>query len=506
VPRRHAWELTAEVPGSFLRLADLAVLLSAFWASAQLAPVLQTFLVPGGALATLIEALRVPSSLGGSDLLPYARPLAVLLIVVPVATLTMWSLGGYDALSRQSRTRVAMSSLLAAFAGVSALTLVLFTFRAQQFSRSFVLLYGVMTAIGFATFRFAVRLYKHRRAQSGRYARQVAVVGDPAAVAWMLRYFREHASPTAVHVTGYFDVGLSEGGPVPHSIDGVERLERIERLGEVMVHRPIHEVVAVLGPSASRWISGVTQSCDYFGIPLRIVPGALLSENAREMRRHHFLGGTRLPEIVLAPPHAHSEQLFVKRLVDIFGASVLLLLCLPLFGLIALGIKLSTPHLPVFYKWRVIGYKGLPFTGYKFTTMQADADDQKQELLDRNEMTGPVFKIRHDPRVTPLGRILRKFSLNELPQLWSVLRGDMSLVGPRPAFPHELERYELWHKRKLCVRPGMTCLWQVRGRNRVNNFDDWVRMDLEYIDQWSLWLDVKILIRTVWAVIAGTGS
>jgi lipopolysaccharide/colanic/teichoic acid biosynthesis glycosyltransferase len=121
-------------------------------------------------------------------------------------------------------------------------------------------------------------------------------------------------------------------------------------------------------------------------------------------------------------------------------------------------------------------------------------------------MSGPVFKVKADPRVTPLGRFLRKYSLNELPQLWSVLRGDMSLVGPRPAFRHELDRYALWHKRKLCVKPGLTCLWQAGGRNSVSNFDDWVRMDLDYIDRWSLWLDCKILARTVWAVVSGTGS
>ena len=120
-------------------------------------------------------------------------------------------------------------------------------------------------------------------------------------------------------------------------------------------------------------------------------------------------------------------------------------------------------------------------------------------------MQGPVFKIKNDPRVTPLGKVLRKYSLNELPQLWSVLKGDMSLVGPRPAFRHELDQYDLWHKRKLSIQPGMTCLWQVRGRNRINSFDEWVRMDLEYIDNWSLWLDLRILVRTLWVVITGTG-
>jgi lipopolysaccharide/colanic/teichoic acid biosynthesis glycosyltransferase len=138
--------------------------------------------------------------------------------------------------------------------------------------------------------------------------------------------------------------------------------------------------------------------------------------------------------------------------------------------------------------------------------MVADADGKRDELLARNEMRGPVFKVKDDPRVTRLGRILRKYSLNELPQLWSVLKGDMSLVGPRPAFRHELERYELWQKRKLCVKPGITCLWQIGGRNKINDFDEWVRLDLQYIDQWSLWLDIRILARTAWTVLAGTGS
>jgi lipopolysaccharide/colanic/teichoic acid biosynthesis glycosyltransferase len=206
-------------------------------------------------------------------------------------------------------------------------------------------------------------------------------------------------------------------------------------------------------------------------------------------------------------PHgSRAVRLAVKRLIDVVVSGLLLVLLAPVFALVAAAIKLTTPSLPVFYPWRVIGYEGLPFTGYKFTTMIAGADGQREALLHRNEMSGPVFKIRHDPRTTPLGRFLRKYSLNELPQLWSVLKGDMSLVGPRPAFPHELERYEPWHKRKLSIKPGMTCLWQVGGRNAVSNFDDWVAMDLDYIDRWSLWLDMKILARTASAVVSGTGS
>jgi lipopolysaccharide/colanic/teichoic acid biosynthesis glycosyltransferase len=241
------------------------------------------------------------------------------------------------------------------------------------------------------------------------------------------------------------------------------------------------------------------------GVLLRIVPEALLREQ-HTLRTFYPFAALNLPAVVLTPPHWDSDALFLKRLMDLAVSSFMLFLLSPLFLGVAVAIKLTTPKLPVFYRWRVVGQSGVEFTGYKFTTMVSDADERKPDLMDHNEMSGPVFKMKDDPRVTPLGRFLRKFSINELPQLYSVLKGDMSLVGPRPAFRHELERYEFWHKRKLSIRPGMTCLWQIRGRNKIANFDDWVRMDLEYIDNWSLWLDLKILFRTAWVVVRGTGS
>ena len=190
--------------------------------------------------------------------------------------------------------------------------------------------------------------------------------------------------------------------------------------------------------------------------------------------------------------------------MDIMISGVMLLILLPFFIIIAIAIKLDSNG-PILYEWNVVGFNKKPFKSWKFRTMIPEADKLKAKLLDKNEMKGPVFKMKNDPRVTKVGRFLRKYSLDELPQLWSVLKGDMSLVGPRPAGPHELERYESWQRRKLSIKPGITCLWQVKGRNKINDFNEWVRLDLEYIDNWSIWLDIKILLMTIHAVIKGTG-
>ena len=194
-------------------------------------------------------------------------------------------------------------------------------------------------------------------------------------------------------------------------------------------------------------------------------------------------------------------QLFLKRILDVFVATLLLIVLSPLLLTIAVAVRLTSGS-PISYEWRVVGQGGRPFIGHKFRTMIVNADQMKSELMDRNEMNGgPVFKLKDDPRVTPIGKILRKFSLDELPQLWSVLKGDMSIVGPRPPLVGEYDRFEEWQKRKLAVRPGMTCLWQVHGK--PTDWQEWLRLDFEYIDHWSLWLDFKILLQTCLVVITG---
>jgi lipopolysaccharide/colanic/teichoic acid biosynthesis glycosyltransferase len=206
-----------------------------------------------------------------------------------------------------------------------------------------------------------------------------------------------------------------------------------------------------------------------------------------------------------SPGWSSPLQLALKRLVDITVSGCLLAALFPLLLVLAILVKLTSSG-PVFYRWRVVGHRGRRLLGYKFRSMVANADALKPQLLQQNEMSGPVFKLTRDPRITTLGAWMRRYSLDELPQLYSVLVGDMSLVGPRPPLETEYARFTDFQKQKLAVKPGITCLWQVSGRNRIHDFNDWVRLDLEYIRTWSLVLDYKILLRTALEVIRGSGK
>ena len=192
----------------------------------------------------------------------------------------------------------------------------------------------------------------------------------------------------------------------------------------------------------------------------------------------------------------HIVYLVLKRLIDIVGASFGLLLASPIMLIVAILIKLEDPKGPIFFSQIRNGAYPTTFKMYKFRSMYIDAEERLQELMHLNEQSGPAFKIKDDPRITKVGKFIRKTSLDELPQLFNVLKGDMSLVGPRPAIPREVEQYTTYQKQRLFVKPGLTCIWQVSGRNNIE-FDKWVELDIEYIKTRSLWLDIKLILMTI---------
>jgi lipopolysaccharide/colanic/teichoic acid biosynthesis glycosyltransferase len=209
--------------------------------------------------------------------------------------------------------------------------------------------------------------------------------------------------------------------------------------------------------------------------------------------------------VSFSPAWDSTAKVVCKRFLDIVVSATAMIILSPLYLALVIAVKLSSPGRAL-YPWRVVGKSGRPFIGYKFRSMVANADQLKSKLEPFNEMCGPMFKITNDPRVTKVGAWMRRYSLDELPQLYSVLKGDMSLVGPRPPLVSEFARFTEYQKQKLAVKPGITCLWQVSGRNDIKDFDEWVKLDLDYIRRWTPMLDIKILVKTASEVIAGSGK
>ena len=281
---------------------------------------------------------------------------------------------------------------------------------------------------------------------------------------------------------------------------GTDLIHPMDALPGMLTEQPIDEVMFALSSDRLRQMEEVFVLCDEHGVMTRIVADFFPLANSRL----HFDRFGEHPLLTFSIAPADDFRLLVKRGFDAaFSFASLFVLAVPML-IVGLLVKLTSAG-PVFFRQLRCGLNGRLFTCYKFRSMVVDAEARRRELEHLNEKDGPAFKIRDDPRLTPVGSFLRRYSIDEWPQFWNVLRGDMSLVGPRPAVPSEVSQYEIWQRRRLRMRPGLTCLWAVRGRDRLE-FDSWMQMDLEYIDQWSLWLDAKILALSVPVVLAGKGA
>ena len=325
----------------------------------------------------------------------------------------------------------------------------------------------------------------------------VVVVGDGEKALAIAREL-EGAESHGLRLLAIVDCGESLGPSA--KLGRTYPIRHLDTLGKMLTEEPVDEVLIAVSGERLRALEGVFALCDEHGVRTRLVADFLPLAHSR-LHFDHF-GSHPLLTFSIAP--ADDLQLLVKRGFDSVVALVCLLVLAVPMALVSLLVKSTSPG-PVLFRQLRCGLNGRVFTFYKFRSMAADAEQRRAEVEHLNQKDGPAFKVRDDPRLTPIGRFLRRYSIDEWPQFWNVLRGDMSLVGPRPAIPSEVSRYETWQRRRLRMRPGLTCLWAIRGRDKVE-FDRWMEMDLEYIDQWSLWLDTKILALSVPVVLSGRGA
>ncbi len=438
-------------------------------------------------------------------LYPLERYLPLLPVALGLWGLLLWRSGRY-----RSHRRIPLFEEAAEVVKVSITATVLFALAvwalrfdeqllgSDRISRGWILLFSGLAALLLMAEKLLLRLTARRARARGMNYRTILVVGTGRTAAALAGVLRERRW-WGYRILGFVEVD-DPAEPAAETRPVQPILGRESDLPRVLAGQVVDEVVFAIAPRDLARFEDTVLALQDQGILVRlaldILPHAQTRVGLEEI--------DGVPLVTLATAPTGPFQLAVKRGIDLVGAAALLIATGPLLAGIALALRFGEGG-PVLFRQRRCGRSGRIFTLYKFRTMVEGAEERLEEVAHLNEMNGPVFKSRRDPRVTPIGRWLRRFSLDELPQLWNVLAGDMSLVGPRPPIPEEVERYERWQRRRLAMKPGLTCLWQIRGRNEVD-FEEWMRLDLEYIDTWSPWLDFKILFKTVPVVLSGRGA
>ena len=426
------------------------------------------------------DGLARIDALGLSPLEPFASLLWALPVVAVFGPVFLRAQRFYDA-QRPPVFAAARAAVL------TALVVIIILFLARAHVARSVILLGCAAggALACARASLALRLASTRLARE-QWRERVLWVGDPGANA------RRRAALSRAETGHIADAGdFDPAGGSPESL--AETLHRHAVNTVIFNHADMAAAAPLLDCCAREGVSVVI--CTGVAPPARpLAPGARIDTLGGEMVVH------------FRAHKAGPGALAAKRATDIALSACALVLLAPVFGLVALVIKLTSRG-PVFFSQARAGLNGRPFAMVKFRTMRAGAEAELGALAPQNEMRGPVFKMADDPRLTPPGKFLRRHAIDELPQLWNVLRGEMSLVGPRPLPVYEVERFgDAAHRRRQSMRPGLTCLWQTSGRNDIDDFAEWVRLDLEYIDRWSPWLDARILLATLPVVLFGRGG
>jgi len=413
-----------------------------------------------------------------------------ILFIMFVNNLAMGRVGLYNDKRITSYSKLAVAIFRAVFIEFALLAAMVFLIQDKEYSRAFMLFFAGMTFGLLFTARSIANVYINEVAGRSFNARRLLIVGD-----------RKCGQIVVDTLEKQLSLGHQVAGHLP--VEGNRNVcsKRLAELPNILKEEEIDEVVFAMPPDNSINIEPYLDLCSKMGIPARVLPD-LWHANKASIRVEQCQG---IPFITLHVNNFDATGLLYKRMIDVVGSLVGMSLLAIMYPVVALAIKLDSPG-PVFFRQDRVGQNGRIFKAYKFRSMYIDAERRKEELTKANEMQGPMFKIRDDPRITRVGKFLRNTSLDEFPQFINVLRGEMSLVGTRPPTPDEVKQYDLGEYKRISAKPGITGLWQVSGRNKITDFSEVVRLDCQYMENWKFINDIKILLKTCWVVVARRGA
>jgi exopolysaccharide biosynthesis polyprenyl glycosylphosphotransferase len=417
----------------------------------------------------------------------------VLWVIIPVWPIVLKYFGLYDGALVAKTATITFSILKSVLIASLVLASAIYAVKDSLFSRLF---FAFFICIDFFLLLVEKMILKwvYHMPRNAFNDRNVLLVSAPEGV-FKFTNLVSHEEDVYVNIIGYLTIDNSR-----NEVDGVECLGSMEDFNRIILTKAVDEVIFVLPKAYIPEIEGYIIDCEKMGITVRM----LLDLYDLKLAKTQISYIGNLPMLSFRTVNLNENQKFLKRIIDIVGAIVGLILTAMIFIIFGPAIKLESPG-PIVYSQIRVGQNGRKFRCYKFRTMYEGADEHKKELEHMNMMKGAIFKVENDPRITRIGSFMRKHSLDEFPQFYNVLKGEMSLVGTRPPTVDEVEQYEKHHRRRLSIKPGITGLWQVSGRNEIVDFDEIVALDVKYIDNWSLWLDIKIMFKTVFSVFRSTG-
>ena len=446
----------------------------------------------GLVFAVALSLTGTPSGAGNSAIWSLV---ALGLIACLAWPITLENLNLYGSRRGQELFGVVSDLLIAGAVSIVLLGAGAFLLRAPV-SPVFPLLCGLGQLLALGSTRLAILAGLRWLRRQGKNFRQILVIGSGPRALYVQQAIEAHPE-WGMRLIGFVDDG---DVPADDSIDA-EKVHKLVEIPNLLRDTVIDEVIVACPRGMLSFIGPAVDACGKVGVPIMLLSD-LFGDYLPPPQVTRF---DSLAALRFAPVHHSRNKLLTKRFFDLMGAGIGLLVAAPVILGAAIAIRLDSEG-PVFFGQTRCGRYGRRFRCWKLRTMCVDAEEKLKELSHLNEMGGPVFKMKEDPRVTRVGRVLRRWSLDELPQLWNVFTGDMSIVGPRPPVPNEVAQYVDGDRRRISMRPGLTCLWQINGRNKIDDFGEWVKLDLDYIDSWSLTRDLVIMLKTIPAVFRRTGA